>query len=383
VEENKTLDSTALVIAALDGMKKEMGQTVKIAEVTKAVNDATEPLKEELSSLKVKLDEADKTIKLIDEKAGALKANSGNKIITNFGTAFAEAVKENFDSIRKVNKATRHELELKTVGDMTAAANLTGSSVATYSPNQGILPAQKVNFRNLVPSIQSETGTWKLYRESGTEGSISLQSTPGVAKTQIDYDFTEATYTADFMAGFARISRQMLQDLPFLQSALPQMLLRDFYKAENAAFYQALSSVATGVTTTSGANAVEKIIDYIARLLDANFAPSAITVNSLLWGSILKTKPSDYSIPGGVTIDQAGNIRILGLPLIPASWMPANKVLVGEWDLAKRVEASGLSVQFFEQDGTNVTKNQITVRVECREVLAVERLDAFTFADVS
>jgi hypothetical protein len=381
--ENTPLDPTQIVLGAVDRIEKKVNEAAKIADVTKAITDATTPLAEELKAIQVKQDEADKRINSIDEKAGALKANTGSKIITNFGTAFAEAVKENFDSIRKVNKATRHELELKTVGDMTAAANLTGSSVATYSPNQGILPAQKVNFRNLVPSIQSETGTWKLYRESGTEGSISLQSTPGVAKTQIDYDFTEATYTADFMAGFARISRQMLQDLPFLQSALPQMLLRDFYKAENAAFYQALSSVATGVTTTSGANAVEKIIDYIARLLDANFAPSAITVNSLLWGSILKTKPSDYSIPGGVTIDQAGNIRILGLPLIPASWMPANKVLVGEWDLAKRVEASGLSVQFFEQDGTNVTKNQITVRVECREVLAVERLDAFTFADVS
>jgi hypothetical protein len=381
--ENTPLDPTQIVLGAVDRIEKKVNEAAKIADVTKAITDATTPLAEELKAIQVKQDEADKRINSIDEKAGALKANTGSKIITNFGTAFAEAVKENFDSIRKVNKATRHELELKTVGDMTVAANLTGSSVAMYSPTQGMLPAQKVNFRNLVPSIQSETGTWKLYRESGTEGSISLQSTPGVAKTQIDYDFTEATYTADFMAGFARISRQMLQDLPFLQSALPQMLLRDFYKAENAAFYQALSSVATGVTTTSGANAVEKIIDYIARLLDANFAPSAITVNSLLWGSILKTKPSDYSIPGGVTIDQAGNIRILGLPLIPASWMPANKVLVGEWDLAKRVEASGLSVQFFEQDGTNVTKNQITVRVECREVLAVERLDAFTFADVS
>ncbi len=210
----------------------------------------------------------------------------------------------------------------------------------------------------------------------------SQQSTPGIAKSQLDYDLTRVDYVARYLAGFVKIDRSMLQDLPFLQSALPQMLLRDFYKQENSKFFTDLSTAATGSTSTIGTNEVEKIIDYIANLLDTNFAPNAITVNARLWAKILTTKPNDYSLPGGVTVDNVGNVRILGLPLLPASWMPAGKVIVGEWDLAKRVEVDGLKVQFFEQDDINVQQNLITVRIECREVLAIEQPAAFVYASV-
>jgi hypothetical protein len=100
--ENTPLDPTQIVLGAVDRIEKKVNEAAKIADVTKAITDATTPLAEELKAIQVKQDEADKRINSIDEKAGALKANTGSKIITNFGTAFAEAVKENFDSIRKI-----------------------------------------------------------------------------------------------------------------------------------------------------------------------------------------------------------------------------------------------------------------------------------------
>lgn len=377
------LDATAIVLKAIDGIKKEVGEAAKVADVTKAVNDATEPLKAQLEAIKVKQDESDRQVKAIDEKAGRIQVQGESKEDRSFGAVFAKAAKDNFDAIKEVNASQKIGFELKTVGNMTVAGNLTGAAVQTFGPSPALVPSQKVNFRSLVSGIQSATGIWSFYRETGTEGSISLQSTPGVAKTQIDYDLTRVDYTARYLAGFAKIDRSMLQDLPFLQSALPGMLLRDFYKAENAKFYTDLTSVATGSTVTGGTNEVEKLIDYITNLLDTDYSPNAIVTNAGLWGKILKTKPSDYSIPGGVTIDANGNVRILGMPLMPASWVPANKAIIGDWDYAKRVEVDGLKVQFFEQDDKNVQENLITVRIECREVLAVERTQAFVFADLS
>lgn len=375
------LDATQLVIKALDGMKAEQNEITKKVDALKAPD--LSPIQDELKNISVKLDESEKEIKELKAGQGRIQLLNGTKEDRSFGTLFAKAVAEHHDSIRNTSMSHKAGFELKTVGDMTVAANLTGSAVATYQNQPALLPNVKVNFRSLVPSVQSATGIYKLYRETGTEGSISVQSTPGVAKTQIDYDFTEVTYTARYIAGYARIDKSMLQDLPFLQTSVSDMLLRDFYKTENTIFYNALSSVATGSTSTSATVAVEKLIDYIANLLDANFTPNAITVNARLWATLLKTKPSDYSIPGGVTIDNNGNVRITGIPIIPASWMPANKAIVGDWSMAKRVEVDGLKVEFFEQDADNVTKNLITVRVECREVLAIDRLDAFVFADLS
>jgi len=59
-----------------------------------------------------------------------------------------------------------------------------------------------------------------------------------------------------------------------------------------------------------------------------------------------------------------------------------DKVLVGDWNMAKRVVVDDLKVEFFEQDSDNVQKNLVTCRIEAREVLAIDRLDAFVFADL-
>jgi hypothetical protein len=50
--------------------------------------------------------------------------------------------------------------------------------------------------------------------------------------------------------------------------------------------------------------------------------------------------------------------------------------------MAKRVVVDDLKVEFFEQDSDNVQKNLVTVRIECREVLAIDRPDAFVYADL-
>ncbi len=117
----------------------------------------------------------------------------------------------------------------------------------------------------------------------------------------------------------------MMFQLPFLQSSLQRMLLRDFYKKENAQFFSVVSQAATGSTTSSATVDAEQLVDWIANQLNANFNASFALVNYSQWARLLKTKPSDYSVPGGVIIDPAGNIRICGVPVIGASWVTDDK----------------------------------------------------------
>lgn len=350
----------------------------KVEQLKSLINEnlkteVAEQLTEKSSAIENRLDEIE--IKLQKSTENKMEQKS-------FVSSFGELIAKNFESIREVSLGNKVAMTLKAVGNMTVAGNLTGDAQRTYQPGVAAVPNRLLNFRDLIPAVSSATGIYTLYRETGSEGSISVQSTPGDAKTQIDYDLTAVTYTARYIAGFARIDKSMLQDLPFLQTALPQMLLRDFYKAEDAKFYADLSGAATGSTTTSATVDVEQIIDYVANLESADFAVNGIVVNPKQWARLITTKPADYSVPGGVTITADGNIAIAGIPVYKSSFIADDKVLLGDWNMAKRVVVDDLKVEFFEQDSDNVQKNLVTCRIEAREVLAIDRLDAFVFADL-
>lgn len=375
----------------LKSIEASVKSATAAVETMKAANEAAiAEVKSEVSEVKsavVTLDEAAKKNQaaldqLIAEKA-AKKIESKSK---SFGEAYTESIAEAFeakqDEIKEFqkNKNAKLTIDLKSVGTMTLGNNLTGDGQATYNSRQGLVPAQKINMRDLIPTAVSPTGLYVTYRETGTEGSIGIQ-TEGLAKNQIDYDLTEVKVVSDYIAGFARFSKQMMFQLPFLQNTLQRMLLRDFYKKENATFFNAVSSAATGSTTTSATVDAEQLVDWIANQLDANFDASFALVSYAQWARLLKTKPMDYSVPGGVIIDPNGNIRIAGVPVIGASWVTDDKALIIDSNYIERVETEGLRVEFSYEDSDNFQKNLVTARVECFEDINLMRTDAVIYGD--
>lgn len=260
--------------------------------------------------------------------------------------------------------------EIKTVGDMTQSANLTGDPVATYSPRQVILPAQKVNARDLFTTVRSETGLYVQYKETGGEGGIGIQ-TEGSAKSQIDYDFTEVKTVSKYIAGFARFSKQLRRNLPFLQNTLPRLLQRDFYKKENRYFWDVMFTNATSYSSTE-TDDVKQLMDIIGQQMQNDFMASYGIMSWIAMTRLNKLLYTNgyYQGSGGVLSQSDGSIRISGVPALPVTWIPTNdQTVVFDNDYIERVEVEGLAVEFFEQDGNNVTENKITARIECFEEL--------------
>jgi HK97 family phage major capsid protein len=376
-------------VEELKSIEASVKSATESVEKMKAANEAAiADVKTQVAEVKaavVTMDEAAKKNQaaldqMIAEKA-AKTVNNKNK---SFGDAFSEQIAEAFDSKQaeinefQRNKNAKLSIDLKAVGTMTTSANLSGDGVATYNTRQGLVPAQKVNFRDLIPTAVSPTGLYVTYRETGTEGSIGIQ-TEGNLKSQIDYDLTEVKVVSDYIAGFARFSKQMMFQLPFLQNTLQRMLLRDFYKKENSTFFSAVSSAATGSTTTAASVDAEQLVDWIANQLDANFEASFALVSYAQWADLLKTKPTDYSVPGGVIIDPNGNIRIAGVPVIGASWVTNDKALIVDASYLERVETEGLRVEFSYEDSDNFQRNLVTARVECFEDINIMRTDALIY----
>jgi hypothetical protein len=376
-------------VEELKSIEASVKSATEIVEKMKAANEAViADVKNEVAEVKaavVTMDEAAKKNQaaldqLIAEKA-AKKVDNKTK---SFGDAFSEQMAEAFEAKQaeikefQKNKNAKLTIDLKAVGTMTLGNNLSGDGVATYNSRQGLVPAQKINMRDLIPTAVSPTGLYVTYRETGTEGSIGIQ-TEGNPKSQIDYDLTEVKVVSDYIAGFARFSKQMMFQLPFLQNTLQRMLLRDFYKKENATFFSAVSSAATGSTTTSASVDAEQLVDWIANQLDANFEASFALVSYAQWADLLKTKPTDYSVPGGFVIDANGNVRIAGVPVIGASWVTNDKALIIDANYLERVETEGLRVEFSYEDSDNFQKNLVTARVECFEDINIMRTDAIIY----
>jgi hypothetical protein len=111
-----------------------------------------------------------------------------------------------------------------------------------------------------------------------------------------------------------------------------------------------------------------------------DYNPTAIVTTAANWATLLTTKPSDYSIPGGVTITSDGSVAIAGVPVAVHNGMTTGKTFVGDFSRVKIIQSAGLAVQFFEQDSDNVRKNLVTVRAEAEVALAVLRSDWGVYA---
>lgn len=357
----------------LEGFKSEVKKEVK------EVKDAYEEQVKSFKEYQVKKDEADKknqeALDTLIAQGKAHKVETGTK---DFGSVFADTVKENYDKIQRVSKGKGLEMELKVVGNMTTAANLTGEAMATYQPDAVIKPGNLTNFRDIVGTFPSGTGVYVQYRETTSEGGISYTSAGGV-KSQVDYDFARIVYSAVYISGFARIAKEMLQDLPFMQTVLPRLLLRDFYKRENATFYGDWKASATGGTASSGTNNIEKIINQIGFQEDQDFEVNSIILKPSVVTGIQNTKPNDYGLPGAVFISPNGQLTINGINVYKASWADATHINLMDASQARIGVVDGLRVEFFEQDSDNVQRNLITVRVEAREFLAIDNPGAHVY----
>ena len=277
----------------------------------------------------------------------------------------ADIVVSNFDKI----KGESAFMDTKAVGVMTIANNLTGTSQISYVDNPIMRSFYNPHLYDVFRIIPTATGNVTFPRGNAAigEGSFGPQ-TEGSAKAQVDYDVTMVNVSVPFIAGYAKVSRQMLQDLPFLQSYLSSSLIEDWNRAFNN---RAMASVTASATagSTSATPVAERVIDYIAQHLALGLGqPDTILTTHAVWASLLKTVPSggSYSVPGGVTIGAQGETRIVGIPVIPHAQIPSGKIYVMNRNAFAIAQASGLTVRSTEFDSDDFQKNLVTYRCEAR-----------------
>jgi HK97 family phage major capsid protein len=303
------------------------------------------------------------------------------------GKSFSEALAEKLEGVNieaEMRKNGRLHLELPEVKTITLASNLSGDSVATYNTRQAIQPNQLVNFRDFVPTTQSPTGLYVTYREAtGNANNIAAQL-EGSLKQENNYSLTEVKTVNQFIAGFSKFSRQMLASLPFMSQTLPRLLTRDFFKAENAAFFSTVSGAATGSTTTSASADLGKIIQLIGNLRTGDFAASVVFVSNAQWSLLLNESFTNgyYMGAGGLTIGQSGVLNIAGVPIVGCNWVPNDRAFLIDNSFIERVEVNGVNIELSYEDQNNFVTNMVTARIECYEAINLMLPNSAIFATI-
>ena len=354
----------------------------KSKEQIKADLTAFEEKNNELieTSIKSVREELAAEMKAIQDHADALdvKLQEKKKQESNANTdPLVKSISDNIDKIKEVR--TGKAFEIKAVANMTTA-NLTGTAPRTYNFDIVKFPSQKVNIEDFVGSVSAPNGIYTYTVEGAGEGSIGSQ-TEGADKNQRDYDFTSIDVSTDFIAGFARYSKKMRNNLAYITTSIPTMLRRDYFKAENSSFQTVLAAGATASTEKITNNTkAGMLINEIGKLEDADYSENnLIVVKPTDYLSILKTAKQDLA--SAVTYE-AGVLRVAGVQVLKASsWLPANKYYVGDWSRVNKIITEGVSIEFSEEEGNNFVKNNITARVEAQVAIVVEQPAAVILGD--
>lgn len=366
---------------ALEGKVAEMKAEVNAAteKAAKAYEGKVAQINEELTKTNKSLEEARQEVLEAKAAFGRIKEQSSQKVVKSYEdqiavlkSAIGDLVVNNYDAIKEAarmnGKSFSAELDSKAVGVMLTSTNLTGSAYVSYVDNPFMRSFVNPHLRSVFGIIPVSTGSVSFPRGNTPvgEGSVAEQ-TEGAKKAELDYDVTMVNVPLKYIAGTAKISRQMIDDLPFIQSYLQTSLIEDFQKQENIKYLNAIAASATA-GSSSGANTAEKFIDYIAQLGGANWNANLILTTYAGWSSVLKTLPSggSYSVPGGLTIDNNGNVRIMGIPVVPHSQVTAGKAYVMDTNKYKIAQQSGLAVRSTEYNVDDFEKNLLTFRVESR-----------------
>jgi HK97 family phage major capsid protein len=379
-------------------MKAELATQIKAvqdamnSEVKKA-NDATEALQAEVKA--VKEESAGLKAKVIELEKKGSRIPGGGAEIKSFADVVKEAVEKDNDNLQKFirgeKKSFAVEMDIKAVADFSTA-NVTGGTVYGAQYRQGIItsPNQIGHVRDFIRVLPGDPTATDFYfmRENGAgEGAPAPTSEKKAAaattqatglKPQFDIDTVEASVKYENIAGFMVASKKSLRTIPGIMNFINMRVPQKLFDVEDAqVLYGDGTSpnikgilVAGNFTAGSAAGATvlaEKIINDLSLLENTNkrMANFGVMRPNDWWG-LFKNKAvtsGEYDLPQNVVFVN-GTLYIGGVPFYKSTALTANDYFLGSSDGAEILQGESIRVEFFEQDGTNVRTNQMTIRVE-------------------
>jgi len=351
--------------------------------VSKFDNVAT---KEEAETLKAdfykQVQELQAKLKEINQTRGTIKQKTFNENL-------AEAIKSNEDAIRGFRKGSPElRLTLKAVGDMSIANNFPNATPFVQEVQQGLItnPYNRVWLADLLPSATSTANSVIYPKENGGEGAVAFWDKTG-NKAQVDYDLTSQSAFFKWIAGYAVVDREMLDDIVWLTGYLQSKLLIGLKTAENSLILDGTSDSTTNPVIGLIASATAYDGEYTALLdmiIDAAYGQIPEKTNDFYVPTNVILHPRDivkvglnkasgsgeYNLPIGTVMFSNGRLSISGLETVGTTSITKNNFIAFDRNATMFLRRINPEIRLFE-DSTLAKVNKVMFRIEERVSLAV------------
>jgi HK97 family phage major capsid protein len=382
-------------VLELKGAEEVKNFDEKIAAIEAAALELKEAKETEVKNISERLEATISALDIVQARVKSDSRKAGSTASTkSFGEMLSEGIQEKASEITSLKKGQSASFEMK---DMTFATafSTANTSVAFVRPGIIELPKRKLHIRQLLTGgNMGAKATFDYVKEVAGSGAIAPVA-EGTLKPEIALALVEASVRAEWIAGWFRISRNMLDDVTgmttFLQSRLPELLLR----AEDA---QLLNGTGTspqlsGITDAGNFTAptgtatidVEQLVQAIAQLEGYDREANGVLLNPSDWYRIWLTKAAgsgEYDLPMNLVTKVGDQMFIAGVPVFRSTAIAVDKFIVGDWAMgANFILREAPRVEFFYEDGTNVRENMVTVRIEERVAFPIYGDNYFIYGD--
>jgi len=296
-------------------------------------------------------------------------------------------------------------IEVDAKATLTTAAGGAGLVQPQYLP--GVLPLlfQRLTVADLMPNGASSGNSIIYMRESAVTNSAATVAEGGL-KPASDINYAQVTETFKKIANTLKISDEMLQDVPYVQSQVNGRLVFFVQQKEEQ---QLLSGAGTGSEllgllnrpglTAAQAKSTDSAIDAIYKditkiRVSAFVDPSAIVMHPTDWQAIrlLKDANNQYFAGGPFTAAYGNgpfnaqdrsvlgsNDSLWGLPVVVTTSATVGTAVVGAFNTCAEVfRKGGITVEATNSNENDFLTNLIAIRAEERLALAVYRPAGFS-----
>lgn len=273
------------------------------------------------------------------------------------------------------------------------------ASTALVSPRRLIgvtgIAQQALRIRDVMNVVKVDGNSFDYVYQTTRTNAASPQYAESSPKAESTYAWQTAVGAIRTIAHYVKVSRQALDDLPWLRNVLDSELVYGLKVKEEAeilsgdgtgahlygiipqatAFDTALLVAAAGWTRID----ILRLARMQSRLLGlATYAPNAFVLNPKDLAYIDITKDSQGRYVVGDPKAETGIDSIWRLPIVESDSIAATKFLVGPFDTgATLVDRMSATVDISYEDDNNFTTNMVTIRCEERIGLAVTNKTPF------
>ena len=223
----------------------------------------------------------------------------------------------------------------------------------------------------------------------------------GATKPESNVRFELISDPVRTIAHYLKLSKQVLDDAPALQSYIDRRLrfgVRQRLETQVLAGNGTSPNISglsasgrhTAYTPATGDTQFDSINKAKYAVVGRDYQPGVVFINPADWGTMerLKVGSSDgrYLAGEGAALSYINNgltPMIWGMPVVASNNVPSGKFYVGDASTFMLMMRQEAVVEMFEQDDTNVQQNLVTVRAELRAALAVFTPAGISYGDLT